>query len=112
MSGDGLFYIPDEFRESARVSLDSADAAEGTRRQLRNAQPDAGCFGGADAFVTALTSTRDRQLREVGQAAEGRENMSDADHRTADIGEEMDVAAEATVTRANSAVARAIADGI
>ncbi|GAB2881181.1 hypothetical protein [Streptomyces mayteni] len=112
MSDDGLYFIPDEFREAARVSLESADAAEGARRQLGNAQPDAGGFGGADAFVASLIATRDRQVREVGQAAEGRENMSDADQLTADIGDETDMGATAAVTQVDTAVARAIADGI
>ncbi|MFD5319941.1 hypothetical protein [Streptomyces sp. NPDC127098] len=112
MSDDGLCFIPERFRESGRMSLDAAEEAEVVRRQLGNAQPEAGRFGGADAFVASLNATRDRQRREVGQAAEGRENMSDADHRTADIGEETDVAAEAAVVRADTAVARAIADGI
>lgn len=112
MSEDGLYVIPDRFRESARMSLDSAEAAEDVRRQLGNAQPDAQRFGGADAFVASLNATRDRQRREVGQAAEGRENMSDADQRTADIGEETDGAAEAALVQADTAVARAIADGI
>ncbi|WP_129837668.1 hypothetical protein [Streptomyces sp. RFCAC02] len=112
MSTDGLFYMPEEFRESARGSLESADAAESTRRRLGTAQPDAGRFGGADAFVGALVSTRDRQMREVEQAAEGREEMAGADQRTADIGEEMESAAESALTRAHTAVARAIADGM
>ncbi|RKN43034.1 hypothetical protein [Streptomyces hoynatensis] len=112
MSGDELYYLPDEFRESARVGLDSADAAESTGRYLRNARPDAHGFGGADAFVASLNATRDRQAREVRQAAEGRENMAGADQRTADIGEETDAAAQSALGKANSAVARAIADGM
>lgn len=112
MSDDGLSYLPDEFRVSAQVSLESADTAESTRRHLRGAQPDPGSFGGADAFVTALIATRDRQLREVGQAAEGREEMAEADRQTADIGEEMERAADSSLHRAHTAVSRAIADQI
>ena len=112
MSGDEMYYLPDGFRESARVSLDAAEGAETTSRYLRTAQPDAHSFGGADAFVAALISTRDRQAREVQQAAEGRENMADADQRTADIGEETDAAAQAALGQVNTAVARAIAEGM
>lgn len=112
MAGDDLYYLPDQFRESAHVSLDCADTAEGVGRYLRTAQPDARAFGGADAFVASLTATRDRQAREAGQAAEGRQNMADADERTADIGEETEAAAQAVLERSGSTVARAVTDGM
>ncbi|MDT0321159.1 hypothetical protein [Streptomyces millisiae] len=119
MSGDGLYYIPDGFRESARGSYETADMAESTRRYLDRATPNASSYAGADAFVNAVISTRDKQSRGVSRAAEGRENMAGADHVVADTGDEMEIGAEASINAAassvesrNSPIFRGISDAI
>lgn len=93
MSADGLWYIPEGFREGARANTSAAEAAETTQRALRQVRVNAAGWGGADAFVGALTTTRDAQARGAAVAAEGRQHMATADHRVADLGEEVDTAA-------------------
>ena len=93
MSGDGLYYLPDGFREGARHNASTADAAEGTSRYLGRIQIDTAAYAGADAFPAALSATRDKQARGVAQAAEGRDNMAAADRHVAATGDEMDTAA-------------------
>ncbi|RMI29997.1 hypothetical protein [Streptomyces triticirhizae] len=118
MSTDGLYYLPDGFRESGRGSADTADAAESSRRYLGQATANSASYAGADAFVGSLNGTRDRQVREVDQAAEGRENMAESDYQVAAGGEEMDADANAALGLANpsydpsSPVARSISDGV
>ncbi|TDC63104.1 hypothetical protein [Streptomyces hainanensis] len=119
MSGDGLYYIPDGFRESARGSYETAEMAESTRRYLDRATPNASSYAGADAFVNAVISTRDTQSRGVSRAAEGREGMAGADNFVAGTGDEMEVDADAainvaasTVESRNSAVFRGISDAV
>lgn len=93
MSADGLWYIPEGFREGARANTETAEAAENTQRYLSQVQVNAASWGGADAFVSALTTTRDTQARGAASAAEGRNNMATADNNVADMGEEVDSAA-------------------
>jgi hypothetical protein len=93
MSADGLWYIPEGFREGARANTETAEAAENTQRYLGQVQVNAASWGGADAFVNALNTTRDVQARGVATAAEGRNNMATADNQVADTGEEVDAAA-------------------
>ncbi|MFD5318810.1 hypothetical protein [Streptomyces sp. NPDC127098] len=115
MSADGLWYLPEGFREGARANVETAEAAENTRRYLGQVQVDAASYGGADAFVSALTTTRDAQARGVAQAAEGRQNMAAADTQVADLGEEVDAAAgQALGTAASTRIAadRSVADGL
>jgi hypothetical protein len=93
MSADGLWYIPEGFREGARANTETAEAAENTQRYLGQVQVNAASYGGATEFVNALTTTRDVQARGAGMAAEGRHNMATADNTVADTGEEVDAAA-------------------
>jgi hypothetical protein len=116
MSADGLWYIPEGFREGARANTDTAEAAENTQRYLGQVQVNGASWGGADAFVSALTTTRDTQARGVAMAAEGRHNMATADNTVADTGEEVDAAAgQAMGTAAASAQVQAdqsVANGL
>lgn len=114
MSADGLWYLPEGFREGARANVETAEAAENARRYLGQVQVNAASYGGADAFVDALTTTRDAQARGVAQAAEGRQNMAAADHQVADLGEEVDAAAGQALGAASTRIAadRAVADGL
>jgi hypothetical protein len=113
---DGLYYLPDGFRESGRGSTRAADAAESARHYLNRATPDAASYAGADEFVVAVTDTRDIQSRGVGGASEGRDGMALADHRVAALGEDTQDAARGTIqggaALAESALARNIADAI
>ncbi|MDT0305676.1 hypothetical protein RM780_01690 [Streptomyces sp. DSM 44917] len=113
MSQDGLYYLPDGFRRSARGSTEAADAAESTRHYLSRATPNAAGYAGADAFVHAVVSTRDTQVRGVAGAGEGREAMARADVHVAATGEDLDVAAGTVLGRVTvTEVSRRIADGI
>ncbi|MEO3753661.1 hypothetical protein [Streptomyces sp. B6B3] len=118
MSGDGLHYFSDGFREAAQGSVSSADAAESTRRYLGRAAPNAASWAGADEFVNAVTATRDKQSQGVARAAEGRENMAASDHQVAGLGDELEVDADASLNAAHAAVGeaaavdRSIADGM
>ncbi|MGP4113358.1 hypothetical protein ACTWP5_20895 [Streptomyces sp. 4N509B] len=102
MSADGLWYLPEGFREGARGNEATAQAAETTRDLLNRVQVNASDYGGADAFVTALTTTRDTNARGAAHAAEGRHNMAAADTQVADYGEEMDAAAAQTLGAASA----------
>ncbi|MGP3967368.1 hypothetical protein [Streptomyces sp. 6N223] len=110
MSADGLWYIPEGFREGARANTDTAEAAENTQRLLNQVQVNGASWGGADAFVNALTTTRDVQARGVATAAEGRHNMAAADNNVADIGEEVDAAAGQAMGNAAAASVQVQAD--
>ncbi|MDT0346573.1 hypothetical protein [Streptomyces litchfieldiae] len=115
MSADGLYYLPDGFRESGQGSGRAADAAESTRHYLGRATPNAASYAGADEFVTAVTNTRDTQSRGVAGAAEGRDNMAASDYQVAALGEETEAGANTAIGAAaltDSPVARGIADGI
>ncbi|GAB2912660.1 hypothetical protein [Streptomyces mayteni] len=114
MSADGLWYLPEGFREAARANTDTADAAETTRQLLNQVQVDAASYGGADAFVSALTETRDTQARGAARAAEGRQNMAAADTQVADTGEQMDAAAGQALGAASIRVPadQSVADGL
>jgi hypothetical protein len=114
MSADGLWYIPEGFREAAHASAETAEAAENTRRLLGQVQVNATSWGGADAFVSALTTTRDAQARGAAMAAEGRRNMAAADNQVAGIGEETDAAAGQALGAASAHVRadRTVADGL
>jgi hypothetical protein len=118
VSGDGLFYFSDGFREAARGSVSSADAAESTRRYLEQGAPNASSYAGADEFVNAVTATRDKQSKGVAQAAESRENMATADNQVAGLGDELEVDADMSLNAAHATVGeaapvdRSIADGI
>jgi hypothetical protein len=103
MSADGLWYIPEGFREGARSNADTAEAAENTRQLLSQVQVNASSYGGATEFVNALIETRDTQARGAGRAAEGRQNMATADNQVADTGEEMDAAAAQALSAAAAA---------
>ncbi|ONK16063.1 hypothetical protein [Streptomyces sp. MP131-18] len=114
MSADGLWYIPEGFREAARASTETAEAAENAGRRLGQVQVNAASWGGADAFVNALTTTRDVQARGAALAAEGRRNMAGADNQVAGIGEEVDVAAGQALGAAAAHVQadRTVTDGM
>jgi hypothetical protein len=114
VSADGLYYLPEGFREGARANESTAEAAENTRNQLGRVRIDAAAYGGADAFVAALTATRDAQARSVGRAAEGRRNMAAADTTVAGIGEETDTAAGQALGGASAAIPAdpSVADGV
>ncbi|MEO3755865.1 hypothetical protein [Streptomyces sp. B6B3] len=115
MSADGLYYLPEGFQEGARANVSAADAAEATHQALASVQVNAASFGGADAFVNALITTRDTQARGVAMAAEGRQGMASADNAVAGIGTDMDAAAEQTLGGASAQTAAAdqtIADGV
>ncbi|RKN45612.1 hypothetical protein [Streptomyces hoynatensis] len=113
MGHDGLYYLPEGFRGSARLSGQTADAAESTRHYLGRATPDPGSYAGATEFVSAVTGTRDTQARGVAKAAEGRENMAAASSYVAATGEEMDGAAHTVVGAVTvTPVSRQVADGI
>ena len=112
MSGDGLYYLPDGFREGARRSGATADAAESTHRQLSRMSINNAAYAGADAFPTALSATRDKQARGVSQAGEARENMAAADNQVAAMGEEMDTTAGQALGSAAIQADRDIADSI
>ncbi|WP_049580350.1 hypothetical protein [Streptomyces sp. SBT349] len=114
MSADGLWYIPEGYREAARANTDTAEAAESARRLLGQVQVNAASWGGADAFVNALTTTRDTQARGTAAAAEGRQNMAAADERVAALGEEVDAAAGQVLggASAGARIDRTIADGL
>lgn len=104
MSADGLWYIPEGFREGARANTETAEVAENTRRYLGQVQVNAASYGGATDFVSAVTTTRDAQSRGVAMAAEGRTNMAAADNTVADTGEEVDAAAGQALDAAAAAV--------
>jgi hypothetical protein len=117
MSGDGLWYMPEGFREGARANTTASDAAAATEGTLRGVQVNAASYGGADAFVNALIETRDVQARGVAMAAEGRQNMATADNNVADIGIEVDSAAAQAMGSAAAAFTQiqpdqGIADGL
>jgi hypothetical protein len=112
VSADGLYYLPEGFREGARGNTTAADAAESTHRTLSRVQINAASYAGADAFVNALTTTRDTQSRGVVKAAEGRENMAAADNNVAGIGEETDAAAGQSLGGVTVQADQTIADGV
>ncbi|MDT0341286.1 hypothetical protein [Streptomyces litchfieldiae] len=114
MSADGLWYIPEGFREGARANTTSADAAETTRQLLGRVQVSATSYGGATEFVNALIETRDTSAQGAARAAEGRQNMAAADNQVADTGEEMDAAAAQALGAASTRVQadQTIADGL
>ncbi|TDC13081.1 hypothetical protein E1265_28580 [Streptomyces sp. 8K308] len=118
MSADGLWYLPEGFREAARANVDTAEAAENARRYLGQVQVNAASYGGAGDFVNALTTTRDAQARGVAHAAEGRQNMAAADNQVAELGEGVDAAAGQALGAAAASVQarvpadRTVADGL
>ncbi|WP_016907978.1 MULTISPECIES: hypothetical protein [Streptomyces] len=116
MSEDaGLDYLPEGFREGGRTSNRSADAAEGARGHLRGVEAGGAQFGGADAYVSALNGNSERQARGAGKAAEDRDDMSGADHRVADLGEDVDTDTHTQLRTAGdsgSDVARSVTDGM
>ncbi|UED83394.1 hypothetical protein [Streptomyces profundus] len=112
MSNEGLYYLPEGFREGARANTDTADAADGVSRYLGRVPIDPAGYAGADAFPKALTSTRDVQSRSVARAAEGRTNMAAADRSVATTGETMDTEATRALTQATTPTDRTIADGV
>ncbi|RMI29788.1 hypothetical protein [Streptomyces triticirhizae] len=114
MSTDGLYYLPEGFREGARGNAETADAAEGAARYLGRVPVNTAGYAGADAFPKALTSTRDAQARGITQAAEGRTHMAQADRTVAATGEGMDTAAAQALSRVTvtTPVDRGVADAI
>ncbi|MGP4109442.1 hypothetical protein ACTWP5_00815 [Streptomyces sp. 4N509B] len=112
MTTDGLYYLPEGFRDGARQNANTADAAEGARRYLSQTEVNAAGYGGADAFPRALEATRDKQARGIAQAEEGRNNMAAADQVVAITGEEMDAAAGQALGAASVAADRGVADGV
>ena len=109
---DGLYYLPDGFREGAEGSDAAAEAAASTRRYLGRATPNAASYAGADEFVQAVTATRDTQARGVARAAEDRSGMADTDRQVAAYGEEMDAAATGVLGQVAAMADRGIADGM
>ncbi|TDC20700.1 hypothetical protein E1265_20920 [Streptomyces sp. 8K308] len=119
VSGDGLYYIPDGFRESARGSFETADLAESTRRYLDRAVPNPNSYADGGHFAGKVDATRLEQMGGVARAAEGRENMAGRDHVVADTGDEMEIGAEAAINTAassvesrNSPIFRGISDAV
>ncbi|RKN45587.1 hypothetical protein [Streptomyces hoynatensis] len=112
MSADGLYYLPEGFREGARRNGITADAAEEAGDSLRRVRIDDAAYAGAGAFPAALATVRDTQARSLAQAAQGRDSMAAADSAVAATGEEMDATATEALGSASTLADRAIADSM
>ncbi|WP_052851277.1 hypothetical protein [Streptomyces avicenniae] len=115
MNFSSLGYESEGYRDAGRGSLDSSDAAESSGRYLRMAEVNPGSYAGATEFPAAVIATREKHIRGVGMAAEGRENMAGADFTVADEGDELEIDTNATINgvvintvSADSSVADAI----
>lgn len=87
---DGLSIYPDGVEQSGRTSYRTADSAENVRGHVNRVEANAGSYGGADAFVSALNGTRGRHARGAERASENRTDMGDSDTWSAGYSRDID----------------------
>lgn len=114
MSEQDLEYLPEQFRDSARLNHDSAEVAGALARRVGSVSPAANQFGGGEAatFASSLDSSANDHSQRAQRAGDGRDAIGEGASATATIGEENDHVANAALAAAESEAGRAVADGI